>query len=135
MARKPRISADIVSLMARGKRHAWTLEDLHGSLARTGAPIDFSSVFRAAEKLTADRVIEKVVLESGRARFELAGTHHDHLYCSNCQRLVPLPCVLRPRDLAELESHTGVGITGHRILFRGVCRKCRSAAQRRGKSA
>jgi len=135
MARKPRVSADMVSLMTRSKRHAWTLEDLHGGLARAGTPTAFSSVFRAAEKLAADGIVEKVLLESGRARFELAGTHHDHLHCSNCKRLVPLPCVLQRRSWAVVEARTGVAITGHRILFRGVCKNCRTAARRRRKSA
>jgi Fe2+ or Zn2+ uptake regulation protein len=134
MARKPRISAELVNLMAQSKRHTWTLEDLHGGLARAGTPTDFSSVFRSTEKLVADDVVEKILLENEPARFELADTHHDHLHCRICHRLVPLPCVLQRRSLAKLESNSGVAITGHKILFTGVCRKCRAAAQNKEKS-
>ena len=36
MPRKARISAAMVSLMGGGERHAWTLDELHGDLARQG---------------------------------------------------------------------------------------------------
>jgi len=91
MSRKARVSAAVVSLMAGGERHAWTLEELHGGLAQQGHATDFSSVFRAAEKLAADGVVRKLLLEDGRSRFELAAEHHDHLYCTQCHTLVAVP--------------------------------------------
>ena len=54
MARKARVSEAVVALMGDGEHHAWTLEELHTALGRRGKATDFSSVFRAAEKLAAD---------------------------------------------------------------------------------
>ena len=100
MSRKARISAAMVSLMGGGEQHAWTLEELHAGLARSGRVTDFSSVFRAAEKLAAEGVVRKLLLEDGRARFELVGAHHDHLYCLRCHQLVPVPCLIDRDDFA-----------------------------------
>jgi Fur family transcriptional regulator, ferric uptake regulator len=125
MSRKPRISSAMVSLMGGGERHAWTLDELHAALAERGHPSDFSSVFRAAEKLTADGLVHKLLLDDGRARFELSSAHHDHLYCTNCRRLVAVPCLIGSGDFAALERETGVAVLDHHLILNGLCRECR----------
>jgi Fur family ferric uptake transcriptional regulator len=127
MSRKARISAAMVSLMGGGGRHAWTLDELHAELARQGRATDFSSVFRAAEKLAAGGVVRKLLLDDGRARFELAEAHHDHLYCTSCHQLVPVPCLIGHDDFAALERDTGVAVLDHHLVLSGLCRTCRSA--------
>ena len=127
MSRKAQIPAAIVSLMGGGERHAWTLEELHAGLAGQGRMTDFSSVFRAAEKLAADGIARKLLLDDGRVRFELAAAHHDHLYCMRCHALVPVPCLIERDDFAALERATGAAILGHHLVLSGVCRTCRTA--------
>jgi Fur family ferric uptake transcriptional regulator len=130
MARKARISGAILELMQGGARHAWTLEELHEGVAAAGAVTDFSSVFRAAEKLVSDGIVRKLLLEDGRARFELMGAHHDHLYCMRCRAIVPVPCVIEAADFAALERATGAAIIEHHLVLTGICRACRTAAPR-----
>ena len=125
MPRKAQISAAMVGLMGGGERHAWTLEELHEGLARRGRVTDFSSVFRAAEKLAAGGVARKVQVEDGRTRFELVGAHHDHLYCTRCHELVPVPCVIERDHFAAVERATGAAILDHHLVLRGLCRDCR----------
>jgi Fe2+ or Zn2+ uptake regulation protein len=128
MSRKALISAAMVSLIGGGERHAWTLDELHGALARQGHSTDFSSVFRAAEKLAADGVLRKLLrLEDGRSRFELAAEHHAHLYCTKCHRLVPVPCLIGHDDFAALERATGVAVRDHHLILSGLCSACRAA--------
>jgi Fur family ferric uptake transcriptional regulator len=128
MARKARVSAAMVALMAEGERHAWTLEELHVALARQGHPTDFSSVFRAAEKLAADGAARKIALDDGRTRFELVGAHHDHLYCTRCHDLVAVPCLIEHERFAAVERATGAAIVDHHVVLRGLCRDCREGA-------
>jgi Fur family transcriptional regulator, ferric uptake regulator len=127
MARKARVSEAMVALMGDGEHQAWTLEELHAALGRRGTATDFSSVFRAAEKLAADGLVRKVPLEDGRTRFELVGAHHDHLYCTGCHELVPVPCVIEDERFAALERATGAAILDHHVVLRGLCRDCRKA--------
>ena len=123
MARKARVSAAMVALMAQGERHAWTLEELHLALGRQGHATDFSSVFRAAEKL------------DGRTRFEPVGVHHDHLYCTRCHELVPVPCLIEHERFAALERATGAAILDHQVVLRGLCRDCRELGSESGAPA
>ncbi len=136
MGRKARVSTTIVALMQAGERHAWTLEALQAGLAARGEPADFSSIFRATEKLAAERTIRKMLLEDGRARYELADSHHDHLHCTTCDALIPVPCVIRAGASAALEAEIGVAIDEHQLVFSGLCPKCRGdeAPRRRGRS-
>jgi Fe2+ or Zn2+ uptake regulation protein len=122
MARKPVVSNAILALMRKRHHHAWTLEDLQAGL---DIAADFSSVFRAVEKLAADGTVRKVVLDDGRARFEPHDVHHDHLHCNKCGELVPVRCVITPADFAALERETGVAILDHHLVLRGLCRACR----------
>ncbi|TMK37183.1 MAG: transcriptional repressor [Alphaproteobacteria bacterium] len=135
MARKARVSAAMVALMAQGERHAWTLEELHIALGRQGHATDFSSVFRAAEKLAADGITRKIVLDDGRTRFEPVGVHHDHLYCTRCHELVPVPCLIEHERFAALERATGAAILDHQVVLRGLCRDCRERGSESGAPA
>jgi Fe2+ or Zn2+ uptake regulation protein len=128
MARKARVSAAMAALMAEDGRHAWTLEELQAGLARRGLSSDFSSVFRAAEKLAAGGAARKIVLADGRARFELVGAHHDHLHCTRCGELVPVPCVIARDDFTAIERATGAAILDHHLILSGLCPNCRGAA-------
>jgi Fe2+ or Zn2+ uptake regulation protein len=125
----------MVALMAEGERHAWTLEELHSALGRQGHATDFSSVFRAAEKLAADGRARKVTLDDGRTRFELVGAHHDHLYCTRCHELVPVPCLIEHDRFAAVERATGAAILDHHVVLRGLCRDCRNAEPESGAAA
>ena len=132
MARKAWIPTALLALMKESGHHAWTLEAFQAGLAESGASADFSSVFRAAEKLVSEGVLVKVLLDDGRARFELAASHHDHLHCTTCNRIVEFrnEDLLRLRDSVSL-AH-GFRATGHRFVISGVCPACsRSHTPRR----
>jgi len=125
MARTPVVSTALLTLMRERHHHAWTLEDLHAALGERDIAADFSSVFRAAEKLAAAGEIRKLILEDGRARFELRDAHHDHLHCTRCGELVPIPCLLGAGNFAALERETGIAILDHHLVLSGICRDCR----------
>ena len=127
MARKPVVSTAILGLMQDRVRHAWTLDDLQAGLAEGETAADFSSIFRAAEKLAADGLVRKLILDDGRARFELTDAHHDHLHCTSCGELVPVPCLFGHDAVAAVERDTGVLVESHHLVLHGLCRECRAA--------
>jgi len=124
MARKPRISGEMLALMRGSEHHAWTLEAFQAGLAERGTSADFSSIFRAAQKLVADGVARKVLLDDGRARFEPAGAHHDHLHCTNCDELIAVRCVIDRDAYSAIENETGAAVRDHSVVLSGLCPKC-----------
>ena len=129
MARKARISAAVLAVLHGGERHAWTLDELQEDLTRQGLDCDFSSLFRATEKLVADGSIRKINVDDGRARLELGGGHHDHLYCVQCSRIIAIPCVIARGDIDALERQAGVAVTDHHLVVNGICRDCRGLVE------
>ena len=127
MVRKPVVSTALLTLMRERNRHARTPEDLHAGLADCAVPADFSSVFRAAEKLATEGQIRKLLLEDGRARFELFDAHHDHLLCRRCGKLVPVPCMIADEKFAALERDADIVIQDHHLVLSGLCSGCRRA--------
>ncbi|SCC91619.1 hypothetical protein THIX_10660 [Thiomonas sp. X19] len=129
MARPSHLSAAILTLMRAASRHAWTLEQIHADLAAQGMQANFSSVFRAVERLLADKALRKVQLHAASARYELYGPHHDHLHCTACDAMTPVPCLATGLGLGALEQSTGYRVTGHEIVLEGVCPQCRQQGQ------
>lgn len=108
-----------------GRRHDWSIEDLHAAVLARGRSADFSSVFRAVMRLESEGAIRRVSLGDDRPHFEVSGHHHDHVRCESCGAVSPLPeCVLQ-RAESRVERGTGFAITGHRLVFSGLCPSCR----------
>ncbi len=132
MPRSSRITAALMAVLARGERHAWTLEALHAALAQDGVPADFSSVFRSVRSLADAGVLRRVLLPNGSTRFELHDAHHDHLQCTGCDGLLPIPCLVGPDALDRLQALTGFAIAGHSLTVTGLCRACQDTERGRG---
>jgi Fur family ferric uptake transcriptional regulator len=126
MARPSRIAEAIRTLMAAEGRHAWTLEEIQADLAGLGVAADFSSVFRAAERLEGEGTLRRLHVDEGPPRFEPSGAHHDHLLCTGCGCLIPVSCLGRRIDIMALEAETGFAVTTHDIVLSGLCRGCRA---------
>ncbi len=124
MGRRARIAGAIVELMEQRGLHAWTLDELHASLASGGEGADFSSVFRSVARLESLGSLRRVALDDGKSRFELDGEHHDHMICDRCGAVAPVPCRVVDAGLGEVEAATGFRVLDHRLVLSGVCPEC-----------
>jgi len=88
---------------------------------------DFSSVFRALRRLEDEGTVLRIDLGDGKARFEPTGEHHEHVRCERCGAVAAVPGCLVESSTA-VERRTGFTITGHRLLFAGICPECRDRA-------
>lgn len=125
MPRPSHVRNSVRRLLEERDRHDWSIEDLHETLMASGLKADFSSVFRAVTRLERDRSIRRVSLGDGRLRFELAGHHHDHVRCESCGVVSSLPECLLEGAGKQVENGTGFSVTGHRLVFSGLCPTCR----------
>lgn len=65
---------------------------------------------------------ERFEVGDGRARFERAGNHHEHIVCSECGVVAAVPgCLV---DEATVERRTGFAVSGHRLTLTGLCETC-----------
>jgi Fe2+ or Zn2+ uptake regulation protein len=113
-------------VIAESSRHDWSIDDLTVELAARGVAADFSSVFRALTYLEDEGAVSRVELGDGKARFETTHGHHEHVRCESCGAVAAVPGCLLEAARPRVERQTGFAITGHSLLFTGLCSKCAS---------
>jgi Fur family ferric uptake transcriptional regulator len=124
MPRQSPIREALSALVVGSTRHDWSIEDLVAELGAREVAADFSSVFRALGRLVDDGVVRRVQLGDGKARFEAAGEHHEHVRCDRCGAVGAVPgCVVR-NAVPRVQEATGFRVTGHQLLFSGLCPEC-----------
>ncbi len=128
MARPSPVRDAISALLERSERHDWSIEDLAAALSERGVEADFSTVFRAVGRLESDGVLRRVALGDGRARYEAAGAHHEHVRCDRCGAVGEVPGCVVDAALPRVRELTGFVVTGHEVLFSGLCPACQGAA-------
>jgi Fur family transcriptional regulator, ferric uptake regulator len=104
--------------------HAW-LED--GVVSR---PVGIASVYRGVEVLLDLRLIARVDVGDGVARYERAPLehddhHHHHFVCEDCGLLVPFDDDALESAIGALESRFGFEAKEHEVVLRGTCLGCR----------
>ncbi|MFQ5880841.1 MAG: Fur family transcriptional regulator [Candidatus Methylomirabilales bacterium] len=103
-------------------------EEIHRALA--DPRINLSSVYRALRLFQALRVVRRVDLGEGAARYELADEyrdHHHHLVCDACGRIEDVAaCPVEEAGLKQqIRRRTGFAVHSHALELFGLCRHCR----------
>ena len=111
-------------------------EEIHTRLGSGGHKVGLATVYRSVNLLSEVGAIRRVDVGDGTARFEAAERtgedHHHHLICLQCRRVIKYAhfsaeeLELMRRTQSALEARFGYRISGHRIVFEGICPKCQS---------
>jgi Fur family transcriptional regulator, ferric uptake regulator len=87
-----------------------------------------ATVFRTVELLTALNFLDRVTFADGSERYHPVqpGTHHHHLTCAECHRVVAIDACLPRQLLEKVERQSGFTISGHRLELYGSCPSCQA---------
>lgn len=97
---------------------------------RAVRPVGIASIYRALELLVELRLVQKVDLGGGVARYErVAGHdhHHHHVVCDDCGKVEPFSDERLETAMASLAGTLGYALDGHDVVLRGACADCRAA--------
>ena len=119
----------VASLFAASERHGWSLDEVDRALRERGTMADPSSIFRALSYLERAGVIDRVELADGKARYELHQEHHEHIVCTRCRAIAPVPGCVLPEAQDVIAASTGYLVGGHKVLFEGLCPTCSKEAR------
>ena len=120
------IARRLAALAASGQDFA--TEDLWRALQADDANIGRATVYRAVELLVREGVLDRVPFADGTHRYRVCGaTHHHHVTCVRCQRVVEVEACLPAEVLAAIERSTDFAIEGHALELFGRCSLCRDA--------
>jgi Fur family ferric uptake transcriptional regulator len=112
------------ALVLAGERHAWSLDELHEAVRGEIPTAVYSSVFRAVLDLERRGTVRRVDLGDGKVRYEPEGTHHEHVKCTACGTVAEVPGCVVEEATAAVQRQTSFVITGHRVVFTGLCPRC-----------
>ena len=116
----------VVDLLAR-QDCCLSAQEIHDALAAGDRRPGMASVYRALEMLTGLRLVHKVDLGGGAARYEPAhpdGEHHHHVVCRQCGNVLPVEDAGVERAIHALAHRLSFDVDEHEITLRGRCAAC-----------
>lgn len=125
MPRPSHVRDAVQRRLTAGGRHSWSVDEMLDEVRRDDVTADFSSIFRGLVWCEARGMVRRIEVGDGKARFELAGGHHEHARCDRCGSVTEIPGCLVEDASERLEQMTGFTISAHTVLFTGLCQDCR----------
>ena len=121
--------AAVLDLMAR-QDCCSSAQEIHDSLRTGGRSVGIASVYRVLEVLSELRLVQRVDVGDGVARFEPAspgGDHHHHVVCDDCGKVEPFSDASLERAIANASDRVGYRVDAHEVVLHGECGDCRTA--------
>lgn len=89
--------------------------------------ISRATVYRNLNVLAQEGKIRRLAIANGPDCFDHVASPHYHIRCTKCGQVVDVD----PLDAPEIENHlahtNGFLLTGHELLFHGICPECHSS--------
>jgi Fur family ferric uptake transcriptional regulator len=101
-------------------------QEIHDGIVSGGGAVGVASVYRTLDTLAELRLVQRVDVGDGIARFEPFGgedEHHHHLVCDDCGRVEPFTDERLERALERVAGRLGYAMQ-HEVVLRGTCRSC-----------
>jgi Fur family ferric uptake transcriptional regulator len=103
-------------------------QEIHDGIASAGGAAGVASVYRALDTLVELRLVQRVDIGDGIARFEPARAgddHHHHLVCDDCGKVEPFTDETLERALERAAGRLGYAMEQHEVVLHGACDDCR----------
>ena len=114
----------VISVLERVGGFA-SAQQLHQLLLRSGESIGLTSVYRALQSLSDDKIVDQLRKEDGEAIYRLCGeSHHHHLVCKSCGSTVEIEGSALEKWAKAMAQEHGYRDVGHLAEIFGICPKC-----------
>jgi Fur family ferric uptake transcriptional regulator len=102
--------------------------EIADELRSDGREVGVATVYRTLELLEGMRLLQRLDVGDGSARFEPAlpggGHHHHHLVCDSCGKVTPFEDPKLERAIHDLGARVEYRVAGHDVVLRGDCPAC-----------
>lgn len=103
----------------------FTTDDLWQELRQSEPRIGRATVFRSVEKLVDKGLLDRIEFADGTHHYRVCGgTHHHHLTCTRCHRVVEVDLCLPHEQLDAIGDQNNFAIEGHSLSIFGRCKSC-----------
>jgi Fur family ferric uptake transcriptional regulator len=92
-----------------------------------GRAVARASIYRILEQLEELRMITRVEVGQGLARFEAAREegHHHHMVCDDCGQVIPFEDPELERSIQRLAQRVTFTVAEHDVVLHGACANCK----------
>ena len=118
----------VVELLA-AQRCALSALEIEDALSRSERKVGRASVYRVLDELTELRLVTKLEVGQGIARYEPhhpgGAHHHHHLVCDDCGDVIPFEDDELERTIDRVADRVAFDVAEHEIVLHGSCGDCR----------
>jgi Fur family ferric uptake transcriptional regulator len=122
--------AAVLDLLA-GQNCCASAQEIHEQLrGGKNRSVGIASVYRVLDVLAELRLVQRVDVGDGIARFEPAlpdGDHHHHVVCDDCGKVEPFSDPSLETAIARASQRLGYSVDAHEVVLRGECGDCRTS--------
>ena len=119
----------VVELLAE-QECCLSAQEIHDRLRERDRRVGVASVYRALELLTALRLVTRLEVGDGAARYEPllpGGHHHHHLVCDRCGKVDAFEDHALEDALTALAGKVAYDVGANDVVLRGACPDCTPA--------
>jgi Fur family ferric uptake transcriptional regulator len=105
-----------------------TARDIANRVEGGGGTVGLASVYRTLELLEEMRLVQRLDMGEGIARYEPAhpgGEHHHHIVCERCGNVAAFEDAALERAIERLARRVDYAVDAHDVTLRGECPNCR----------
>ena len=117
-----------VVLETLGRMGHATAAQLYEEARRSCPGLGVATVYRLLAKRVAEGRMRRISFVGEADRYDLTMAPHAHICCRQCGRVFDIEMAYIEDLEKEIEDAHGFAVSGHDIMFRGVCPDC----QRKG---
>jgi Fur family transcriptional regulator, ferric uptake regulator len=107
---------------------ALSAQEIDDRLRGHGRSVGRASVYRILELLTELRLVQRIDVGQGVARYERHqpdGDHHHHLVCDHCGRIAPFEDPALEQAIERVSRRLSFVVDDHDVVLHGACGDCR----------
>ena len=111
-----------------GQDCALTAQEIDDRLRAAGRSVGRASVYRILEMLTELRLVTRIDVGQGVARYERHlpdGEHHHHLVCDECGQVAPFEDPALEQAITRVSRRLSFAVDDHDVVLHGACSDCR----------
>jgi Fur family transcriptional regulator, ferric uptake regulator len=118
----------VVELLDR-QTCALTAQEIDDRLRAQSRGVGRASVYRILELLTELRLVQRIDVGQGVARYERHqpdGDHHHHLVCDRCGQIAPFEDPALEQAIERISRRLSFAVDDHDVVLHGACGDCRA---------
>ena len=104
-------------------------QELHQRVRADRRSVGIASVYRVLDELVELRLVQRIDVGDGIARYEPAqpdGEHHHHVVCGDCGKVEPFADSTLESAIESASKRLGFSVDAHEVVLRGECGDCRT---------